>query len=119
MVHDQFSTTLGRDMDAVNSVLRGAGAVNMDKHTTKNANRNAVSSWEDEGGAGKSEADSNALAGRTRAAHRQPEEERRDKRTDDALPRRPNDEVPANRREDPRNEGRDQDLERKDRRSSS
>ena len=71
----------------------------MKKNTTNNANQDAVSSWEDEGGA--------------------PEKDRRDKRADDALPRRPNDEVPANRREDPRNEGRDQDLERKDRRSSS
>ena len=46
-----------------------------------------------------------------------PEEERRDKRGDDTVPDRPNDEVPANRREDPHNEDRDQDIERKDRRA--
>jgi hypothetical protein len=49
----------------------------------------------------------------------QPEEERRDKRGDDTVPSRPNDEVPANRREDPRHEDRDRDVERKDRRRSS
>jgi len=46
-----------------------------------------------------------------------PEEERRDKRGADTVPDRPNDEVPANRREDPHNEDRDQDIERKDRRA--
>lgn len=46
-----------------------------------------------------------------------PEEERRDKRGEETVPSRPNDEVPANRREDPANERRDQDTERKDRRS--
>jgi hypothetical protein len=78
----------------------------MDANTTNNANGTAISGWEDEGGAGRSD--------------NRPEEERRDKRSgDDPLPSRPNDEVPANRREDPGNEGRDQDTERKDRRSSS
>ena len=77
----------------------------MDANTTSNANGTAISGWEDEGGASR--------------------EERRDKRDDDkvdgddTVPSRPNDEVPANRREDPGNEGRDQDTERKDRRSSS
>jgi hypothetical protein len=52
-------------------------------------------------------------------AHDRPEGERRDRRVDDTVPRRPNDEVPANRREDPRNEDRDLDIERPDRRRSS
>ena len=74
----------------------------MDANTGNNANGTAISGWEDEGGAG--------------------QEERRDKRDgdgDETVPSRPNDEVPANRREAPGNEGRDQDTERKDRRSSS
>ena len=77
----------------------------MDADTTSNTNGTAISGWEDEGGAGR--------------------EERRDKRDGDkaddrdTVPSRPNDEVPANRREDPANEGRDQDSDRKDRRSSS
>ena len=67
--------------------------------TASSANGTAISGWEDEGGAGR--------------------EERRDKRDgDETVPSRPNDEVPANRREDPGNEGRDQDTERKDRRRS-
>ena len=72
----------------------------MNANTGNKANGTAISGWEDEGGAG--------------------QEERRDKRNgDETVPTRPNDEVPANRREDPGNEGRDQDTERKDRRSSS
>ena len=67
--------------------------------------RDRISGWEDEGGA-------------ERSPHDQPEHDRRDKRRDDADPCPPNDEVPANRREDPHNEGRDQDTERKDRRST-
>ena len=78
----------------------------MDANTTDNANGTPIAGWEDEGGAGRSDD--------------RPEEERRDKRGgDDTVPSRPNDEVPANRREDPGNEGRDQDTERKDRRRSS
>jgi len=77
----------------------------MDKTTTENAHRNGIAGWEDEGGAERSPDDHD-------------EEERREKRRDDAVPLPQNDEVPANRREDPRNEGR-QDIERKDRRSSS
>ena len=73
-------------------------------NTTQQAYRDATSGWEDEGGA-------------ERSPHGQPESERRDKRRDDAAPRPLNDEVPANRREDPRNEDH-QDLERKDRRST-
>jgi hypothetical protein len=68
------------------------------------------------------DADSNASLENRRGvvAHDRPEEERRDKRGgDDTVPRRPNDEVPANRREDPRNEDRDLDIERPDRRRSS
>ena len=77
----------------------------MDANTTNNGNGTPISGWEDEGGAGRSD---------------DRPEERRDKRDgDDAVPSRPNDEVPTNRREDPANEGRDQDTERKDRRSSS
>ena len=77
----------------------------MDKTTTRNAHRDAISGWEDEGGAAPSPSGS-------------PAEDRREKRRDDAVPCPQNDEVPANRREDPRNEGRHQDIERKDRRSS-
>jgi hypothetical protein len=67
------------------------------------------------------DADSNASLKKRRrvVAHDRPEEERRDRRGDDTVPRRPNDEVPANRREDPRNEDRDLDIERPDRRRSS
>lgn len=52
------------------------------------------------------------------AEERPRQEERRDRRGDGKAPHRPNDEVPANRREDPRTESRDEDVERKDRRSS-
>ena len=76
----------------------------MDKTTTDNAHRDGISGWEDEGGAARSPDHD--------------EEERREKRRDDAVSPPQDDEVPANRREDPRNEGR-QDIERKDRRSSS
>ena len=47
---------------------------------------------------------------------RRHEEERRDRRPDDAAPQRPNDEVPADRAEAPRPAGGDEDSERKDRR---
>ena len=78
----------------------------MDANTTDNGNGTPIAGWEDEGGAGRSDDRS--------------EEERRDKRGgDETVPSGPNDEVPANRREGPGNEGRHQDAERKDRRSSS
>jgi len=78
----------------------------MDANTTNNGNGTPISGWEEEGGASRSDDRS--------------DEERRDKRgVDETIPSGPNDEVPANRREDPRHQGRDQDTERKDRRSSS
>ena len=78
----------------------------MDKNTVSGRNGTATSRWEDEGGAAVSE--------------RPEREERRDprRRGDDTAQPRPNDEVPANRREDPDAAGRDEDEERKDRRSS-
>ena len=77
----------------------------MDANTTNSANGTAVSGWEDEGGADRSDD--------------RPEEERRDKRVgDDTVPSRPMMRFPLT---DARiqHEGRDQDTERKDRRSSS
>lgn len=44
--------------------------------------------------------------------------DRRDRRGDETVRPRPNDEVPGNRRENPDTEGRDEDAERRDRRSS-
>ena len=88
----------------------------MNKNTTS-ANGAAISDWEDEGGAGRPVAVEPPPC--AQAEDLRPEEERRDKRADDTVPCRPNDEVPANRRDDPRSNGRDQDVERKDRRSSS
>ena len=62
------------------------------------------------------------VAGTSVSAHARPGEDdrrdRRDRRGDDTVTPRPNDEVPANRREDPRTASRDDDAERKDRRSS-
>jgi hypothetical protein len=51
------------------------------------------------------------------APDRRREEDRRDKRPDDAPAQRRNDEVPANRTEDPRLSGGDEEAEPKDRRS--